>query len=78
MAQQRGGSGKVTTYEWLGLITVLITGFWKLCGKLSKIEIALSGKVGFADCSRRQQECLCRNQVEKLQLKMDELHPHQK
>ena len=39
----------MTTYEWLGLIVVLIGGFWKLSSKLTKIEVALSGKVGFED-----------------------------
>ena len=66
----------MTTYEWLGLIVVLIGGFWKLCNKLSKIEVALSGKVGFDDCAKRQRECSCIRQMEQIQETINELHPH--
>ena len=68
----------MSTYEWLGLIVVLIGGFWKLSNKLTKIEVALSGKVGFEDCNERQGKCPCREQVEKMEHLMEKLHPHQK
>ena len=51
----------MTTYEWLGLIVVLIGGFWKLSNKLTKIEVVLSGKVGFDDCAEKQGKCPCHN-----------------
>ena len=68
----------MTTYEWLGLIVVLIGGFWKLCNKLSKIEVTLSGKVGFDECTRRQGDCPCHKKIEKMKELMEKMHPHQK
>ena len=68
----------MTTYEWLGLIVVLIGGFWKLSNKLTKIEVALSGKVGFDECNKRQGECPCHAKVKELEKLVGELHPHQK
>jgi hypothetical protein len=68
----------MTTYEWLGLIVVLIGGFWKLSNKLTKIEVALSGKVGFEDCSERQDKCPCHKKVEELKKLIEKMHPHQK
>jgi hypothetical protein len=68
----------MTTYEWLGLIVVLIGGFWKLSNKLTKIEVALSGKVGFEYCSERQDKCPCHKRVEEMEKLMEKLHPHQK
>ena len=67
----------MTTYEWLGLIAVLIAGFWKLCNKLSKIEIAISGKVGIEECRRHQRECPCHEQLRELETLVEKLHPHQ-
>lgn len=64
------------TYEWLGLIFVLIAGFWKLCDKLSKIEVALAGKVSFGQCEKMQKECPCQEKVEKLEELVEKLHPH--
>ena len=68
----------MTTYEWLGLITILIGGFWKLCSKLSKIEVALSGKVGFDECSKRQGDCPCHEKIEEMKKIVEKMHPHQK
>lgn len=68
----------MTTYEWLGLIVVLIGGFWKLSNKLTKIEVALSGKVGFDDCAKRQGECPCHRKVEAIEKLIEKMHPHQK
>ena len=68
----------MTTYEWLGLIVVLIGGFWKLCNKLSKIEVTLSGKVGFDECTRRQEGCPCHKKIEEMKKIMENMHPHQK
>ena len=68
----------MTTYEWLGLIVVLIGGFWKLSNKLTKIEVALSGKVGFDDCAKRQGECPCHQKVAAMEKLIEKMHPHQK
>ena len=66
----------MTTYEWLGLIAVLIGGFWKLSSKLTKIEVALSGKVSFEDCAERQRKCPCHKKVETIEKLIEDLHPH--
>ena len=68
----------MTTCEWLGLIVVLIGGFWKLSNKLTKIEVAISGKVGFDDCSEKQEKCPCHGKVRELERLMEKLHPHRK
>ena len=68
----------MTTYEWLGLIVVLIGGFWKLSNKLTKIEVALSGKVGFDNCAEKQGNCSCHKKVEEMEKLIEKLHPHQK
>lgn len=68
---------KLTTYEWLGLIVVLITGFWKLCDKLTKIEVRLSSKVDFDDCAQMRNACRCRQDVEKIKEQIEKLHPPQ-
>ena len=68
----------MTTYEWLGLIVVLIGGFWKLSNKLTKIEVALSGKVGFDECNKRQGECPCRDKIKELESVIHAIHPHRK
>jgi hypothetical protein len=67
--------GEMTTYQWLSILVILAGGIWKLNRTLTKIEIALSGKVGFDDCRDRQQECPCHKEIEKLQKKMERLHP---
>lgn len=66
------------TYEWLGLIVVLIGGFWKLCDKLTKIEVRLSSKVDFDDCNQRRNSCKCVEDLEEIKRKMEKLHPPQK
>jgi len=68
----------VTTYEWIGLIVVLIGGFWKLSSKLTKIEVALSGKVSFDDCSEKQGKCPCHGKVRELEQLIEKMHPHRK
>ena len=68
----------VTTYEWIGLIVVLISGFWKLSSKLTKIEVALSGKVSFDDCSEKQGKCPCHGKVRELEQLIKKMHPHRK
>ena len=68
----------MTTHEWACLILVLLGGFWRLNRSLTKIEVALSGKVGFKDCADRQEKCPCRKALEEIQERMERLHPHQK
>ena len=53
----------MTTHEWIMLIIVLLGGFWTLNRQLAKIEIALSGKVSYRDCSDRQDKCPCHFRV---------------
>ncbi len=55
----------MSTHEWVMLIVVLIGGFWKLNRTLTKIEIALSGKVGYDDCSERRRFCRSRQKSDK-------------
>jgi len=45
---------------------------------LTKIEVALSGKVGFDDCAEKQGKCPCHKRVEEMEKLMEQLHPHQK
>ncbi len=67
----------MSTYEWLGLIVVLIGGFWKLCDKLTKIEVRLSSKVDYDICAQRRDSCQCRVEVDSLKQQMELLHPRQ-
>ena len=60
------------------LILVLLGGFWTLNRQLAKIEIALSGKVGYGDCSERQEKCPCHKEVCEIKARIDEVHPPQK
>ena len=55
----------MSTYEWVMLILVLIGGFWKLNRTLTKIEVALSGKVSYDECSARRRLCRKRQKTEK-------------
>ena len=68
----------MSTYEWVTLIVVLLGGFWTLNRQLTKIEIALSGKVSYADCSDRREKCHCLTELGKIKARMDEIHPPQK
>lgn len=68
----------MTTYEWVMLILVIVGGFWKLNRTLTKIEIALSGKVGYNECSDRQGRCPCHGEIEAVRKEMEELHPRKK
>lgn len=68
----------MTTHEWIMLIIVLLGGFWTLNRQLAKIEVALSGKVSYRDCSDRQDKCPCHDEVCKIKERMDEVHPPQK
>lgn len=68
----------MTTYEWVMLLVVLLGGFWTLNRSLTKIEIALSGKVGYNDCEDRQDKCPCHAALAELKKKMEEMHPPQK
>ena len=55
----------MSTHEWVMLVLVLIGGFWKLNRTLTKIEVALSGKVGYDDCSERRRLCRFRQKSDK-------------
>ena len=47
----------MSTHEWVMLIAVLLGGFWKLNRQRAKIEVALSGKVTYDECSARRRSC---------------------
>ena len=49
----------MSTFEWISLIGTLLGGFWALYRQLTKIEVALVGKVGYKECSERQNNCPC-------------------
>lgn len=65
----------MTTYQWLSIILVLLGGMWKMNQTLTKIEIALSGKVGYGDCSDRQEKCPCHKEIERIKKDIEKLHP---
>ena len=67
----------MTTHEWIMLIFVLLGGFWTINRQLAKIEVALSGKVSYGDCSDRQEKCPAVKKVEELKEQMEKLHPLQ-
>ena len=67
--------GGMTTYEWLTLIVVLLGGFWKVCRQLTKIEVALDGKVGYRDCENRQERCPLHGAFKELKERVDKMHP---
>ena len=68
----------MTTYEWLSFILVLCGGFWVLSRQLSKIEVGLSGKVSYKNCTERQEKCPCIQKIEEIKDEINKLHPHQK
>ena len=65
----------MSTHEWIMLILVLLGGFWTLSRQLAKIEVALSGRVSFKDCSEQQSKCPCHEELKKLRDDMETLHP---
>ena len=65
----------MSTHEWVMLIAVLLGGFWTLNRQLSKIEVALTGKVSYKDCSEKQGKCPCHKEIEELSKRMNEAHP---
>ncbi len=56
----------MTTYEWLSLICVLIGGFYMLNNRLSSIEAALVGKVGYHACDERREKCPCVEDIKEI------------
>ena len=68
----------MTTYEWLGLIAVLLGGFWTLNRQLTKIEVSLRGKVSYGDCQEKQEKCPCHREIERIQADIKILHPRKK
>lgn len=65
----------MTTYQWLSIVIVLLGGMWRMNQTLTEIKVALSGKVSYGDCSDRQENCPCREEIKKLQKEMEKLHP---
>ncbi len=61
----------MSNFEWLSLIFVLLGGFWTLTQKLSKIETALVGKVGYKECSEKRDSCPCVKELEELKERME-------
>ena len=68
----------MTTHEWIMLILVLLGGFWTLSRQLAKIEVALSGKVSYTDCSEKRDKCPCHEEVCKIKALIDVVHPPKK
>lgn len=68
----------MSTHEWIMLILVLLGGFWTLSRQLAKIEVALSSKVSYGDCSDKQGKCPCHKEIEEVKGQMEELHPRKK
>lgn len=62
----------MSTHEWITLIVVILGGFWKLNRTLTKIEVAITRKVGFEDCSKRQKDCPLYERVKEIQEKLNE------
>lgn len=61
----------MTTYEWLSLIGVLIGGFWLLTNRLTRIELAVQGKVSYDVCSSKRDNCPCVRDIEKIKEQME-------
>lgn len=61
----------MTTFEWISLIGILLSGFWVLASKLTAIEKALVGKVSYKDCSEKRDQCPCVREVEKLKERLE-------
>ena len=61
----------MSNYEWISIIVVLIGGFWALGQKLTKIELAVQGKVSYDDCSKKRDKCPCVRDIEKLKEKLE-------
>lgn len=55
----------MSTFEWISLIGILLTGFAALYRQLAKIEVALVGKVGYNECNERRKDCPCVKEMEK-------------
>ena len=67
-----GGEGEeMTTFEWISLIGVLLTGFWVLAQKLNAIEKALVGKVSYHDCSEKRDKCPCVRELHELRERIE-------
>lgn len=60
----------MSTFEWISLIGVLISGFWLLANKLTKIETTLVGKVSYEDCSRKREHCPCVREMNQIKEEM--------
>lgn len=62
----------MSTHEWITLIVVILGGFWTLSRNLTKIEVAITKKVGFDDCSKRQKDCPLAEQFRELKEELTE------
>lgn len=65
----------MSVYELVTLFVLLLGGFWKLSRQLASIEIALSSKVSHRDCDEYRQGCPCHKMIEKLESRIETLHP---
>lgn len=68
----------MTTFQWVSIILVIVGGLWKLNRTLSKIEVALTNKVSFADCNERQEKCPCRKEIEEIKADIKFFHTRKK
>ena len=61
----------MSTFEWISLIGILLTGFAALYRQLTKIEVALVGKVDYDECNQRRRECPCVREMDKIKEKIE-------
>ena len=65
-------------FELLTIGVSILAGFWMLCQKLTKIEIAITKKVGYGECRERQADCRCHKDIEEVWAEINENHPRKK
>lgn len=65
----------MTLAELVTIVLTLLTGAWMLGKELRGISIALSDKVSFGDCEKRQEKCPCVEQIKNIQHEIEKQHP---
>ena len=65
-------------FEVVATLFSILGGFWMLCQKLTRIEIAITKKVGYSDCRVRQENCRCHKDIEDVWAEINENHPRKK
>lgn len=65
----------MNTFELLCIVLTIFGGFWMLCQKLTKIEVAITKKVGYGECMERQASCPCHKKIEEIKTEIDKKHP---